>query len=104
MASGNTALSYQMMIESFITHSMGNAANTNNFYIASAYAKAYAKYLGVSAEKFAPEPILAKSSKEFMFQWEQYYFKMLSLIFEKIHDNLVEIRAKYRTNTDIPRI
>lgn len=99
----NTALAYQMMIEGAILGSMTKAADAGNFYIASAYGKAYAEFLGLPLSSYPEEPSGIKDRMSFLRSWEEYYFKILSVIFRQARDTLIEVRAKYRQNQDIPR-
>lgn len=100
----NTALSYQMMIEGAILGSMTRAADHNNFYIASAYGKAYCEFLGVPKEKYPEEPTHLKTKATFLASWELYYFQVLSVICNHINKKLEEVRREYRKNQDIPDI
>lgn len=91
-----------MMIEGRILNCMTEAASAANFYIASAYAKGYAEFLGIPAKDYPDEPMFPKSQKEIIFEWQQYYFKMLSVICRQINRTLEDVRSRYRKNQDIP--
>lgn len=105
--SGSTALGYQMMVESTILHAMTDAARIGNFYIASAYAKAYADLIGFDekgTQHLPDQPELSRpqSRKDWESGYEAYYFKMLSVIFNQVRKTLEEVRKRYKNNKDIP--
>lgn len=99
MAGGNNgALGYQMMVEDKLLHAMVNAEMRGAYYTACKYAKNYAKFVGVNP--IPQEPILAMNMGELHQKWVEYYFELWDAIGTTISRNLVDIRARYRSEDD----
>lgn len=98
----STALGYQMMIEQHLLQSMVSSEQRNNFYIACAYAKVYAKFLDVKQEDIPKIPVATESIVTDAIEWQKYYFKILMVICEKMKLNLIDVRARYGKGKNTP--
>lgn len=100
----STALGYQMMIEQHLLQSMVSSEQRNNFYIACAYAKVYAKFLNIDKETIPKMPISSNSVVTDAIEWQKYYFDILMVICEKMKLNLIEVRNKYGKGKNTPMV
>lgn len=102
---GNTALSYQMMIEEKLLTAMMNAEQRGAIQTACQYGRVYCRFVGVIDDDMPQKPLSQLDSKQFWFQWNDYYFNLLETFGKKITANLIDVRKKYGTkNKDIPGI
>lgn len=98
----NTLVGYEMMIQGHVLTAMTRACEANNWYIASAWARAFADLLDIPLEKYPQSPGNIKNRAEFNIAWENYFFNFLHVLFPAITERIKEIRKNYRPNKDIP--
>jgi len=98
----NTALGYQMMIENHLLSAMVSAESRYNYYIACAYAITYAKFLKIT--DIPQKPMDEASAIAQNEKWMIYYFKLLTVIVEKMSTNLTEVRIKYNKRFNTPQV
>jgi len=100
---GNTALSYQMMIEEKLLTAMTNAEQRNAIQTACQYAKVYCTFVGVKDKDMPIKPMTKIEHKEFYPQWTEYYFNLLETFGKTITANLERVRKQYgKKDADIP--
>lgn len=103
LLAGNTALSYQMMIEEKLLTAMTNAEQRNALQTACHYAKVYCKFVGVPEKDMPIKPMSKIEHKEFFPQWTEYYFNLLETFGNRITQNLERVRKQYgKKDDDIP--
>lgn len=102
--SGNTALSYQMMIEEKIMSAMIHSQQEGQFSFACYYAKAHLKFLGVPDEKLPQIPMLLKTESDKQNANITHFFNLLMMITETTSSKISEVRKKYgkKNNQDLP--
>lgn len=102
---GNTALSYQMMIEEKLLTAMTNAEQRGAIQTACQYGKVYCRFVGVAENDMPTKPLSQLEQKQFWNQWNEYYFNLLEAFGKKITANLKDVREKYGgKNKDIPEV
>lgn len=104
MASGNTALSYQMMYEEKWTSAMINAEMRGAIRMACRYARVLCKFIGLDKDKIPQFPMIKGKNREQIIEAiEDHYFELLEIIGDQISAKLAEVRKKYgRKDPDIP--
>jgi hypothetical protein len=102
----STALAYQMMIEERLLTSMTLAEQRGNFFIASMYAYAHAKFMRIPLDQMPRKPAISSAAPtaQIIQEYQTYYFNLLFAICDKAADTLAEVRSKLRknNNTSIP--
>lgn len=102
---GNTALSYQLMIEEKLLTAMMNAEQRGAIQTACQYSRVYCKFVGVADNNMPQKPLSRLDSKDFFIQWTDYYFNLLETFGNQISANLIRVRKEYGgKNKDIPKM
>lgn len=102
----STALAYQMMIEEKLLFSMMSAESRGNYFVASMYAYAHAKFMKIPIADLPRKPAISSAapSAQIIQEYQTYYFNLLFSICDKAADTLAEVRSKLRklNNSTIP--
>src|SRR6185312_15439773 len=102
---GNTALSYQMMIEEKLLTAMMNAEQRGAIQMACGYAREYCRFLQVEEKDMPKKPLNNIDSRQFYPEWTGYYFNLMEAWGKKISENLIRVRKEYGgKNKDIPKM
>lgn len=92
---GNTALSYQMMLEEKLMSAMINAEQRGQYAFACAYAKTHLTFLECDLNRFPKLPVLMKTEGEKQNGYITQYFALLELISSTTSAKIKDVRATY---------